>query len=154
RGANARPHTHDGTLDLQGRMALASVCVLLALRVMTGGSSQESGGGEFAAQLLALPLLAWAGWRLLRQRGTAIHGIWLALAVVLVAIPLLPSLLPGGMGAGTGRAALAGDLAQFGVDGPTRWSLAPAATRAAAFQLLPALAIFAMALSLPRAAHR
>ncbi|MEN1957901.1 O-antigen ligase family protein [Luteimonas changyuni] len=154
RGANARPHTHDGTLDLQGRMGLASVCVLLALCVMTGGSSQESGGGEFAAQLLALPLLAWAGWRLLRQPGGAIHAIWLALAAVLVAIPLLQSLLPGGMGTGTGRAALVGDLAQFGVDGPKRWSLAPAATRSAAFYLLPALAIFAMVLSLPRAAHR
>ena len=71
RGADAGAHARDSTLDGQARMGLLAVCVLLALCVMTGGSSQESSVGALAAQLLALPLLAWAGWRLLRQPGSA-----------------------------------------------------------------------------------
>ncbi|MGY1529595.1 O-antigen ligase family protein [Luteimonas sp. A649] len=154
RGADAGAHQHDSTLDLQARMGLAAACVLVALCVMTGGSSQESSGGDFVAQLLALPLLAWAGWRLLRRPGSPVHGAWLAFAVALVAIPLLQAVLPASVAGGAGRAALAGDLAQFGAQAPAHWSLAPAATRAALFHLLPALAVFAMVLSLPHAAQR
>src|SRR5690606_1965212 len=71
-----------------------------------------------------------------------------------VVIPALQSLLPASVAGGAGRTALAADLAQFGVQAPEYWSLLPSASRAAFFYLLPGLAIFALALSLPCAAHR
>ncbi|TWT21080.1 O-antigen ligase family protein [Luteimonas marina] len=149
-----RQHKHTSSLDARTRTGLIAVGVLLVLCVIAGGSSQESGIGVLAAQLLALPLLAWAGWRLLRRPGSAIHVAWLVFALMLVAIPLLQALLPASVAGGEGRTSLARDLAVFGMAGPSRWSLAPAASRAAGFTLLPALAIFAMTLALPRAAQR
>ena len=156
-GADADSDHGGHRLDPQSRAGLVAACVLLALCVVAGGSSQESGAGVFAAQLIALPLLGWAGWRLLHGGRVTpdlhLHA-WLAFAAVLFAIPVLQAVLPASLAGGEGRAALATDLALFNVAGPERWSLAPAASRAAAFQLLPALAIFAMALSLPHAAQR
>ncbi len=145
-------------LDPGARVGLLAVGALLALCVVTGGSSQEAGPGVFAAQLLSLPLLAWAGWRLLGRPtapSTAWPAVaWGAFALLLVTIPLLQAVLPAEVAGGEGRAALAADLAQFGAAAPARWSLSPAASLAGAFHLLPALAIFAMTLSLPRAAQR
>ena len=156
-GAEADRHHGAHRLDVQSRAGLAAACLLLALCVLAGGSSQESGAGVLAAQLIALPVLGWAAWRLLhRQRVPAdlhLHA-WLAFAALLFAIPLLQATLPSWLAGGEGRAALAADLALFDAAAPDRWSLAPTASRAAAFQLLPALAIFAMALSLPHAAQR
>ncbi|MEN1972603.1 O-antigen ligase family protein [Luteimonas sp. MJ204] len=152
-GAAADAHQHQHA-DRPARAGLAAACGLLVLCMMSGGSSQESGAGTFIAQLLALPLLAWAGWLLLKRPAGAVQLAWLAFAAALVAIPLLQAVLPAAVAGGRGRVALVQDLALFGVDAPAHWSLAPAATRAAGFQLLPALAIFAMALALPRAAHR
>ena len=157
RGADADHHHGGHTHDLQSRAGLMAACALLVLCVVSGGSSQESGAGVFAAQLLALPLLGWAGWRLLHATPRAANPhryAWLAFAGLLFAIPVLQSVLPAGMAGGEGRTALAADLGRFGVEAPSRWSLAPAASLAAAFHLLPALAIFAMALSLPAAAQR
>lgn len=156
-GADADTHHGGRSLDLQSRAGLVAACALLVLCVVSGGSSQESGAGVFAAQLLALPMLGWAGWRLLHAapRGPDPHPYaWLAFAALLFAVPVLQAVLPAGMAGGEGRTALAADLTQFGVDAPSRWSLAPAASLAAAFHLLPALAIFAMALSLPHTAQR
>lgn len=156
-GADADTHHGGRSLDLQSRAGLVAVCALLVLCVVSGGSSQESGAGVFAAQLLALPMLGWAGWRLLHAapRGPDPHPYaWLAFAALLFAIPVLQAVLPAGMAGGEGREALAADLTQFGVVAPSRWSLAPAASLAAAFHLLPALAIFAMVVSLPHTAQR
>lgn len=153
-GADAVEQHQQPRLEGQARAGLVAACALLALCALTGGSSMESGPGESAAQLLSLPLLAWAGWRLLQRPGGPVTAAWLAFAALVLAIPLLQSLLPGGLAGGEGREALARDLAAFGIQAPDRWSLAPAASRAAALSLLPALALFAMALSLPRAAHR
>lgn len=157
-GAHADAHHHQGRLDLQARAGLVAACALLTLCVMAGGSSQASGSGVFAAQLLSLPLLAWGGWRLLSRGAGAAHtylyAAWFAFAAALIALPLLQAWLPGALAGGEGRAALAADLEQFGVAAPAHWSLAPAASRAAAFQLLPALALFALVVSLPRAAQR
>ncbi|HRP87582.1 MAG TPA: O-antigen ligase family protein [Gammaproteobacteria bacterium] len=141
-------------LDQQARAGLLAVAMLLVLCLATGGSSQESGSGVFAAQLLSLALLAWAGWRLLHGPGGAVRIAWLAFALALVALPLLQSLLPGAVAGGAGRTALADDLSAFGIAAPARWSLTPVASREAAFHLLPALAVFAMAMALPAAAHR
>lgn len=136
------------------RAGLVATGALLVLCLSSGGSSQESGAGVFAAQLLALPLLAWAGWRLLHERPGATGLAWLAFAAVLAALPLLQALLPDAVAGGAGRAALEADLARFDLPPPARWSLAPVASLEAFFHLLPALAVFAMTLSLPRAAHR
>src|SRR5690606_19441273 len=151
--------THHGGhgLDRQSLAGLVAVGALLALCVMAGGSSQESGAGVLAAQLMSLPLLAWAGWRLLRgapgPSETYVYA-WLAFAAMLVAIPALRAVLPASLAAGAAREGLAADLALFGPSEPARWSLVPAASRDGAFHLLPALAIFAMTLSLPHAAQR
>ncbi|MBJ6978106.1 O-antigen ligase family protein [Luteimonas sp. MC1895] len=156
-GADADTHHGGHALDRQSLAGLVAVGALLALCVVTGGSSQESGAGVFAAQLMSLPVLGWAGWRLLRgthQTSPTYLYAWLAFAVVLFAIPALQALLPGSVAGGEGRQALAADLAQFGGGAPARWSLAPGASRDAAFHLLPGLAIFAMVLSLPHAAQR
>ena len=151
------------TAGLRGRdtAALAAVVALLALSLMTGGSSQESGGGVFAARLLALPLIAWGGWRLVHDRAqetarpmALVSGAWLLFIAVLVAIPLLQLWLPGTVAGGEGRAALAQDLLGFGVAAPAHLSLSPVATRDSAFALLPALALFALTLVLPTRAQR
>lgn len=135
--------------------SLVAVAVLMVLCVATGGSSQESGTGLFVAQLLSLPLIGWAGYQLLlRRRQGALQWTWIALALVVVAIPLLQLLpLPADLGS-EGRSALAADLAAFGVQAPTRWSLLPGATRDAALVLLPAMAVFALTLALPAEAQR
>lgn len=148
---------------LRGRdaAALAAVVALLVLSLVAGGSSQESGSGVSAARLLALPLIAWGGYLLLRDRAhgaAATAGLvswaWLAFIATVVAIPLLQLWLPGAMAGGEGRAALVQDMAHFGVDAPAHWSLAPAATCDAGFALLPALAVFALTLALPTQAQR
>lgn len=151
-GADAEPH-QQRALAPQARIGLAAAGLLLALCLLAGGSSQESGAGVLLVQLLALPALAWAGWQLLQRPAGPVHLAWLAFAAALVAIPLLQVLMPGAMG-GEGRADLTRDLARFGIAAPAHWSLAPSATAAAGFQLLPALAVFALALTLPTAAHR
>jgi O-antigen ligase len=148
-------HHRHGRLDPQVRAGLGATGALLVLAVLSGGSSQQASAAEFPLQLLALPLLAWAGWLLLKRGGAGgIRFAWLAFAAAIVAIPLLQALLPASVAGGEGRTALARDLAQFGVPAPSHWSLAPAASRAAAFGLLPALALFAMAMVLPRQANR
>ncbi|MBB1472243.1 O-antigen ligase family protein [Luteimonas sp. MC1782] len=140
---------------------MAAVVALLVLSLVAGGSSQESAGGVFAARLLALPLIAWGGWLLLRQgaadathRAGAVQWAWLLFLAALVAIPLLQLWLPGAMAGGEGRAALGHDLQRFGAEAPAHWSLAPAATRDAGFALMPALAVFALTLALPTQAQR
>lgn len=143
-----------GRSSTPGRAGLVAAGLLLVLCVIAGGSSQEAGSGVFAAQLLALPLSAWSAWLLLRHGVQRLHVAWLAFGVVLVAIPFLQSVLPAWPGEGEGRAGLARDLGLFGVDAPSRWSLAPAASAAAGFKLLPALGLFLATLALPVSAHR
>lgn len=133
--------------------ALAGALLLLAVSVATGGSSQESGVGLLLAQWLSLPLIAWAGYLLLSGPAPGIvTRAWLVLAAALLAVPLL-QLLPL-QGGGAGRAALADDLALFGVEGAARLSLLPGATLASAVFLLPALAVFGLVLVLPAHARR
>ena len=133
--------------------SLAAVVLLLGLSLATGGSSQEPGAGALATQVLAVPALGWAGWQLLQGgRLGRLAWAWLASAAMLMAIPLL-QLLPMQAG-GEARAALASDLALFGVAVPSRVSVLPSATAGAAMSLLPALAVFALTLGLPASARR
>ena len=153
-GAHMDKAGTDAPLDPAARAALVACCALLVLCVAAGGSSQEQGTGVFVARLAALPLIAWGAWRLLHEPGGPVRHAWLAFAALVFALPLLQALAPAGLAGGDGRDALARDLALVGAAAPAHWSLAPVASLEAAFALLPALALFLLALGLPRAALR
>lgn len=112
---------------------------------VTGGSSQQHGWTDVAAQLLALPLLAAGLWRLAGQPGSRVRTLGL---VAMAAVALLPWLqllpLPQSWWLwAPARATLAQDLTTAGVpEYATTWSLTPAATLRGALFLLPGLAMF------------
>jgi hypothetical protein len=116
---------------------------------VTGGSSQQHGWTDVAAQLLGLPVLALGLWRLGGQPGSRVRTWGL---VAMAAVALLPwlQLLPLPQSwwlLAPARQSLAGDLATAGVhEYATTWSLTPPATLRSALFLLPGLAIFAWVL--------
>ena len=138
---------------------LAPGLILLLIACWLGGGvTVDPGPMDEWLQLLALPLLALAAWHLSRQSAGGGLRRPAMLALVLIAlVPLLQLLpLPSGWWSGVQpRRALAGDLQVAGVEAlSTRWSLAPAATEAALWALLPAMAAFLAAVSLQQVAHR
>ena len=138
---------------------LAPGLILLLIACWLGGGvTVDPGPMDEWLQLLALPLLALAAWHLSRQSAGGGLQRPAMLALVLIAlVPLLQLLpLPSGWWSGVQpRRALAGDLQVAGVEAlSTRWSLAPAATEAALWALLPAMAAFLAAVSLQQVAHR
>ena len=149
--ARAMPHAAVADIDARDRSGAASriwhaaLYVLLVLTFVTGGSSQEHGWTDVAAELLALPILlvGFMRWSSLPRSHVCMLGV-----MAITAIALLPwlQLLPLGQDAWSfayARDALASDLAVAGVDSPvTTWSLAPAATLRGALMVLPALALF------------
>lgn len=116
---------------------------------VTGGSSQQHGWTDVAAQLLALPVLGLGLWRLAGQPTSPVRTFGL---VAMAAIFLLPwlQLLPlpqAWWSWAPARQSLARDLAAFGIhDATTTWSLTPAATLRSALFLLPGVALFAWVL--------
>lgn len=130
---------------------LAAAILLLAWALLTGGSSQQSGPGLLALQLLSLPCLAWLAWQHLRGHARPWPWQWAALAVAILAIPLLQLIpLPGSLATtGEARTLLASDLAAAGAPGIAHATLDPHPTRSAFFLLLPALAAFGLAATLP-----
>ena len=134
------------------KINFACATALLVLAVSTGGSSQIQGAGVLFLQLASLPCIAWVAWQRLQGQSPAWPWPWTALVVALLAIPLLQILpVPAALaGWGEGRAALQADLAEFGAPAAGRISLAPDATLAALYMLLPALAVFGLTLALPR----
>jgi O-antigen ligase len=139
-------------------LTLWALGALLTIAVATGGSSHPVDAGPPLAPLLALPLIGWAVHRLLGEPQLAVSTrVWIALALLLIALPLLQWLsLPGHpAGAVAGRAALEADLERMGVAASIRRiSLSPWNTLAAACALLPALAIFLLCLAAPQGLHR
>lgn len=139
--------------------ALAPLLIVLLTAVWLGGGvTADSTAVDESLQLLALPVLALAGWVHLRQgiqHGVQRAGILVALLVVAVpALQLLPLPMDGWLAADA-RRALAADLQVAGVQAlHPHWSLAPAATEAALWSMLPALAAFLAALALPHGAMR
>ena len=123
----------------------AALYLLLVLTFVTGGSSQEHGWTDVAAQLLALPVLLVALLRLPSLPPSRVRTLGLVAVGAIAMLPWL-QLLPLGQGAWSlapARDALAADLAAAGVPAPaTTWSLTPAATLRGALMLLPALALF------------
>lgn len=122
---------------------------LLILAFLTGGSAQISGWDDTAVQLLALPVLAWAVWRISRLPLCTMRNVALAVAGLVALVPLLQLLpIPESIWSlPDARRQLAADLAAVGVTPEFRWSLAPHATERAFLFLLPSLAAFAGALA-------
>ena len=124
---------------------------------VTGGSSQQHGWTDVAAQLLALPLLAAGLWRLADQPSSRVRTLGLAAMAAVALLPWLQLLpLPQSWWLwAPARASLAQDLATAGVPAyATTWSLTPAATLRAALFLLPGLALFAWVLGSDTTAQR
>jgi hypothetical protein len=123
--------------------ALLAACGLLAAALVVGGSSQELGQGARVLGAVALPLIAWGGWRL-AANPERIATPWLVLAGCLVLLPVLQALLPVA-GPGIGRTGMLADLRASGVSAPLRWTLSPGGAYEAVLVLLPALAVFLLA---------
>ena len=129
---------------------LVLAVAILSTCFIAGGSSVQTGMGVMFAELLALPLLLYAGWRAwqLHRLGPARWAI--AVAAAIVALPLLQLLpLPEWLWRmAPARVALWDDLAAAGVtDINLRWSLTPAATEQNLYLLLPPVALFFAALA-------
>ena len=140
------------------RMMAPALIVLLVAVWLGGGVTVDSSAADESLQLLALPVLGMALWILYREGARSrLQAAALAVAALIALIPAL-QLLPlpvGWWNAVVPRQALAADLDAAGVTAINRrWTLAPAATEAALWSLLPALAAFAAGLALPAARRR
>ena len=114
-GPHAR-HDHRG-LGPPPRLAAASG-LLLALCWALGGVTVDSSGADELLQLLALPILLWAAWRLAQASMTRTRALALACAAAIVLVPLWQLLpLPQGVGMGRGRFLQVGDRIRLGVEG-------------------------------------
>lgn len=128
---------------------MAVIYAFFVLVFVTGGSSQQHGWTDVAAELFALPVLAVGLWRLAGQPALRVRTLGLVAMGSVALLPwlqLLPLprawwLIP------PMRLSLAHDLTAMGVQNvATTWSLTPAATLRSALSLLPSLAIFAWVL--------
>lgn len=144
-------------IDALRRFLLPGSFVLLFAAWLGGGVTQDDTAIDEWLQLLALPLLLASAVALVAQfpeDGYRRCGI--AVALLVAAVPLL-QLLPTpafGWNLPPARDALAVDLAQAGIASfPKRWTLAPQATEAALWALMPALGAFFAAMAL-HARHR
>ena len=152
------PHGHPRPHFERPAPAFAAASgLLLVLCWALGGVTEDSTRADELLQLLALPLLAWACWRLARAPLTRPRALALAAAAAIVLVPLWQLLpLPQGLGmAGATRQALAADLASTGVTlVGVHASLWPQASERALWALLPALALFLAALGVPAPMRR
>lgn len=156
---NARhrsPHIHRGE-DSSARdwPLLTLALTTLVICFITGGSSARTGLGVSLAELLSLPLMAFAFWRIRKGQRMARSRAALIAAAAIALLPLLQLLpLPESLWLlAPARASLREDLALFGIhDLSLRWSLAPEETERNFYLMLPALALFLVPLALRRKA--
>ena len=109
---------------LHERALFASTLLLIGMAAFTGGGSQDRQAGDAATQLVAWAVLLLATWRL------TIPGVERARSWLLMALAALP--------------------VAVALQRVTGLTLTPWATERAIWELVPALAAFAAALSLPR----
>jgi O-antigen ligase len=139
------------------RLWHASLYLLLCLVFVAGGSSQARGWTDAMTQLLALPVLLVAAWRVVALPVSRVRSLGL---VAIAAVALLPwlQLLPLShflWGLAPARAGLGLDLAAAGVAGQaSTWTLTPAATLRGALSLLPGLALLTGVLSVDAPTQR
>ena len=147
----------DGRVSAQDRLLLGTVCVLLCVTFVSGGSSQEDNAGMLIARLLAIPVLVFALCEA-QRRGVLDQGRWsLAAFAFVFSIPLMQLLpLPEWLWASVpARQLLQHDLAEAGVSNiQYHWSLSPGATERDVLSMLPAAALFVAAITLGAEAHR
>lgn len=140
----------------QSRVFGFALLGLVIFAFLTGGSAQISGWDDTVVQLLSLPILGWALWRISQQPASVPRNVALAVACLIPLIPVvqlfpIPEwlwLLP------EARQQLAADLASVEAETASRWSLVPAATEQALMFLLPPLAAFAGVLAVNPNRHR
>lgn len=135
----------------------AAAGLLLVLCWALGGVTVDSTSADETLQLLALPVIGWAAWRLAQAPMTRTLALAIACAAAITLVPLwqllpLPQAL--GMG-GEARTLIATDLALAGVAvSGVQASLWPRATEQALWSLLPALAMFLAALTVGSPSRR
>ena len=138
------PNTDAGP-DIGTRAWHAALYLLLCFVFVTGGSSQQRGWTDAIAQVMALPILLVACWRLAplpssRVRWPALVALAAVMALPWLQLVTLPEVL---WRLAPARVSLAHDLAAMGVSAPAHtWSLAPAATLRSALGLIPPAALF------------
>ncbi len=135
---------------------LFAVAAVLVWAFFTGGGAFDRGLGDVIGQLLALPVIGWALFAQLgsfsgRPRIVALSVLSVVVLAVLVQQTPLPESLWRAIDV---RDALANDLAIAGAsDARYFWSLTPLASERGLWSMLPAIAVFLGALSMPRKHH-
>lgn len=126
------------------RAVLPALFLLLLACWLGGGVTVDDTGIDEGLQLLALPVLLLAVWRLLMEGASPWVRVGIVAALLIALVPAL-QLLPIPMALWKlppARQALAADLAMAGVQVNPHWSLTPASTERSLWALLPALAAF------------
>ena len=156
----ADPHGGSPRKDattIENRFLLAGVFVLLCMSFIAGGSSQQTNVVLSLTQLIAIPVLLWAGLLAIQRDRIASAKLPIAVVGAIMLVPVLQLVpIPASFWAWPDlRSALARDLAAADVVlAHTLVTLTPAATRRAALFLLPAAALFVSALALGRTGTR
>jgi O-antigen ligase len=123
----------------------------LAASLFLGGASRTNEVQVALVELLSLPALLWAIWRLTADGGWKAHRLPIAILIAVAAIPLVQLIpMPGELWAKwPGHQAAAEGLRAAGIDlGWRPISLTPLATTGYLLALLPPVAIFLSALTL------
>lgn len=132
------------------RLLLPAVSILLLACWLGGGVTVDDTGLDEALQLMALPVLLLAAWLLLADGASRWVQAGIAVALLIVLVPLVQLLpVPAGLWHWPlARQALVADLMAAGVQVNLHWSLTPAATERGLWALLPAMASFLAACAL------
>jgi len=140
-------HAEPGRRGVSIGFALAALCLLASL--FLGGASRTNEVQVAVVELLSLPALLWAIWRMTVDNGWKAHRLPVLILAAVAAIPLLQLIpLPGELWARLpGHHAAAGGLRAAGLEiGWRPISLTPLATMGYVLALLPPAAIFLSAL--------
>lgn len=140
----------DDTAPVASRAWHAWLYALLVFVFVAGGSSQVRDLTDAIAQLLSLPVIAIALWKIQALPPSMVRRLALVAVAAVVLLPwlqLLPLSQPLWLLA-PARQALERDLIEMGVAAhASTWSLTPAGTLRGAFSLLPPVALFLAVLS-------
>ena len=146
--------TSHTAMDTGDVAAACAACGLLAVTLLAGGSSQQTGAGLTVAASMGIPLLAWGAWRRAQAPLGTLPAAWLVFAALVVLLPLFQLVPVPAEWGGEGRLELQHDLLTMGVTAPAQWTLAPVGVRSAVLALLPAAAVFVLTLGLPATGQR
>ena len=80
--------TSHTAMDTGDVAAACAACGLLAVTLLAGGSSQQTGAGLTVAASMGIPLLAWGAWRRAQAPLGTLPAAWLVFAALVVLLPL------------------------------------------------------------------